>query len=377
MFLLGARHFTFIGRSGTDKPSAAKLVQDLTLAGATITVCRGSVADPEVVLKAIDDSTYAIGGVVQASMAIHVSLFMDMDNSTWHAGLVQKIQGTWNLHHALAQRDAKLDFFLMLSSITGSIGTATESNYCAANSFLDAFGSYRRSRGFPAVSLGLGMISEVGFLHENPETEAALLRKGVHPFTEAELLQIIDLSLSDLASPPSAAVDEGFGLEHQMQGHILTGLELHSFQKIRDQGFVRGVKVLEDPRCTYIAGAFAESSETAGDSGAEVGLKLPQAVRIALAENGDCAGPSEALLSAIKATVVKQVASLLLVGEEALAMDTLLADFGMESMLAAEFRSDMYRAFKVDVPFAILLEKRTQIHTVVETIGRMLLEQLQ
>lgn len=122
----------------------------------------------------------------------------------------------------------------MLSSITGSVGTATESNYGAANSFLDAFGSYRRSHGLPAVSLGLGMISEVGFLHENPEIEAALLRKGVHPFTEAELLQIIDISLSDFTSSISAAIDEGFGLEHQMQGHILTGLELHGFQKIRD-----------------------------------------------------------------------------------------------------------------------------------------------
>jgi hypothetical protein len=269
----------------------------------------------------------------------------------------------------------ELDFFLMLSSISGSVGTATESNYCAANAFLDAFGGYRRSHGLPAVSLGLGMISEVGFLHENPETEAALLRKGVHPFTEAELLQIIDISLSNFTSPPSAAVDEGFGLEHHMQGHILTGLELHGFQNIRNQGFVRGVKVLEDPRCTYIASAFLETSnDIEGDSNPDAGLKLPQAVRIAMAENGVSAEPSAVLLGAIRATVVKQIASLLLVGEEALAMDTPLANFGMESMLAAEFRSDMYRIFKVDVPFAILLDKRTQIHMVVDNVGRALLQ---
>lgn len=373
MFALGARNFTFIGRSGTTKPSAARLVDDLTRSGATITVVQGSVADLSVVQRAIDTSTHAIGGVVQASMAIHVSLFKNMDNATWHAGLVQKIQGTWNLHNALEGKDAELDFFLMLSSITGSVGTATESNYCAANSFLDAFGSYRRRRGLPAVALGLGMISEVGFLHENPETEAALLRKGVHPFTEAELLQIIDISLSDLPSPPQAAVDEGFGLEHQMQGHILTGLELHGFQKIRDQGFVRGTKVLEDPRCTYIAGAFAESAAETSVEAESDGLKLPHAVRVALAEtSGNAKEPSEALLSAIGATVITQISTLLLVPKEALGMDTLLADFGMESMLAAEFRSDMYRAFKVDVPFAILLERRTRIQTVVETIGRVL-----
>lgn len=297
-----------------------------------------------------------------------------MDNATWHAGLNQKIQGTWNLHHALEGRDSQLDFFLMLSSITGSVGTATESNYCAANSFLDAFGSYRRSLGLSGVALGLGMISEVGFLHENPETEAVLLRKGVHPFTESELLQIIDISLSNSSPEESAAIDDSFGLEHQMQGHILTGLELHGFQKIRDQGFVRGTKVLEDPRCTYIAGAFAENADTTeGDKSSNSASKLPHAVRVALGENSDHKEVGEALMEAIKATVVKQIASLLLVNQESLKKETLLADFGMESMLAAEFRSDMYRAFTVDVPFALLLDKRTNVAIVAETVGRSLL----
>jgi hypothetical protein len=85
MFLLGARHFIFIGRSGVDKPSAARLIKDLTSAGATIKVCRGSVADADVVQRAIHGASHAIGGVIQASMAIHVSLFKDMDNSAWHA----------------------------------------------------------------------------------------------------------------------------------------------------------------------------------------------------------------------------------------------------------------------------------------------------
>lgn len=74
MFQLGARHFTFLGRSGTDKAPAAQLVNDLTTAGAVVTVCRGSVADRAVVQSAVDSSTRPIGGVIQASMAIHVSL---------------------------------------------------------------------------------------------------------------------------------------------------------------------------------------------------------------------------------------------------------------------------------------------------------------
>ena len=56
----------------------------------------------------------------------------------------------------------------MTSSVSGSVGTATEGNYCAANYFLDIFARFLKSKGLPGISVGLGMISEVGYLHENP-----------------------------------------------------------------------------------------------------------------------------------------------------------------------------------------------------------------
>ena len=46
------------------------------------------------------------------------------------------------------------------------------------------------------------MISEVGYLHDNPEIEALLLRKGIQPINEDELLQIIDVSLSSQLTIP-------------------------------------------------------------------------------------------------------------------------------------------------------------------------------
>lgn len=102
-----------------------------------------------------------------------------MSCEQWHTGIGPKLIGTWNLHHAIQGRDQELEFFLMMSSIPGRVGTATKSNYCAANYFLDMFARYRRNLGLPATSLGLGMIFEVGYLHENPEIEAILLRKGI------------------------------------------------------------------------------------------------------------------------------------------------------------------------------------------------------
>ena len=67
------------------------------------------------------------------------ALRTSMTNEQWHTAVNPKVEGTWNIHNALLGKDAELDFFLMTSSISGSVGTATEANYCAGNYFLDLF----------------------------------------------------------------------------------------------------------------------------------------------------------------------------------------------------------------------------------------------
>ncbi|CAD6442030.1 5fd7581f-a946-47ba-91ea-832565a3a9f9 [Sclerotinia trifoliorum] len=52
-----------------------------------------------------------------------------------------------------------------------------------------------KPQGKKAVSVDLGMISDVDYFHENPEIEALLLRKGIRPLNGEESLQVIDLSL--------------------------------------------------------------------------------------------------------------------------------------------------------------------------------------
>lgn len=73
MLRRGARHFVFIGRTGTDKIAAKHLVSDLEESGAHVTVVRGDVANYVDVEQAVCKATRPIGGVVQAAMSIHVS----------------------------------------------------------------------------------------------------------------------------------------------------------------------------------------------------------------------------------------------------------------------------------------------------------------
>lgn len=49
------------------------------------------------------------------------SLFSSMTAEKWHAALGPKIKGTWNLHNAIRGQESGLEFFLMTSSLSGSI----------------------------------------------------------------------------------------------------------------------------------------------------------------------------------------------------------------------------------------------------------------
>ena len=117
----------------------------------------------------------------------------------------------------------------MTSSISGTVGTATESNYCSGNAFLDSFARFRNSLGLPAISVGLGMISEVGYLHEHPAIEALMRRKGIHAINEDELLQIIDLALTN-QHPTTGKLH----YDSLVSSHLLTGVEFIGLKAQRE-----------------------------------------------------------------------------------------------------------------------------------------------
>jgi aryl carrier-like protein len=245
-----------------------------------------------------------------------------MSGSQWQGGLRPKVRGTWNIHNSLISRDSHLDFFLLLSSVSGSVGTATESNYCAPNAFLDAFARFRRAQGKPAVAVGLGMISEVGYLHENADIGKLLVRKGIHPLSEGEFLQTIDLALS-----------RKLPYEDPRGAHVLTGLEPLSIRKLRQQGFEITNQFYSDSRAALLANAlFRERENDPGSAETETPLGNRERIR-------------------------KHFSALLLIPLERLDDKKPIAQYGMDSMVAAELRAWFWKTFEKDVSFLELLSK--------------------
>lgn len=214
-----------------------------------MTVVRGDVSN-------IDDVSHAlkackalgpVGGTVHAAMGLHEDLFGRMTNEGWQTGVRPKWLGAWNLHNLLND-EAGLEFFLLTSSMTGTVGVATESNYCAANAFLDAFAYWRRKQGKPCISVSLGMVSEVGYLHENPKIEALLLRRGIQPLNEDEFFQVVDLAISDAGCTPGEIT--------ATSSHILTGMETLGVRKLLEKGSTVTHTVMDDQRYAILSAAL-------------------------------------------------------------------------------------------------------------------------
>ena len=348
----GARKFAFLGRSGIEKTVAKNLVQDLEASGVECVVVKGDVCnaqDVDTVMSAAA-SRGEIGGVVQAAMGLNEAIFSVMPNNYWHTGIDPKVRGTWNLHNSLraSGHDSQLDFFLMTSSVSGSVGTATEANYCAGNHFLDLFARHLRGQGLPAVAVGLGMISEVGYLHENPEIEAMLLRKGIQAIDADELLQLIDLALSSSAT---------MGIHHAHDdlaaAHLLTGLEAFGLKELRKKGFEGSYPALDDPRANLLASALDGEADGSGQA-QDGNLPAEVAKRV---EGGQTL--AEAVLDHIRA----RFGNLVLLKYEAVDVKKCLAEYGMDSMIGAEFRTWFYQNLAVDVPLLMLLGKTCTLET--------------
>ncbi|KAL2802548.1 hypothetical protein BJX63DRAFT_440810 [Aspergillus granulosus] len=344
----GARKFAFLGRTGLDRATARELVQDLESLGAECRVVRGDICHaPDVEMVAAAAAELGpIGGVVQAAMGLNEALFSAMSNKFWHTGIDPKVHGTWHLHRSIEKHGSlsSLDFFLLTSSVSGSVGTATEGNYCAANHFLDQFARHLRSKGCPAVAVGLGMISEVGYLHENPEIEALLLRRGIQTIDADELIQLIDLAISS-----SSAMGISHAYDTLAASHILTGLEAAGLKELRRKGFEGSHPALEDPRAKLLIGPFSGGANAGSqDQGASDTGGLPSVVS-ALMQDG------HSLEQAVLAHIRRRFGNLVLLKYDDVDTRKPLAQYGMDSMIGAEFRTWFYQSLSVDVPLVMLL----------------------
>jgi NAD(P)-dependent dehydrogenase (short-subunit alcohol dehydrogenase family) len=226
----GAQSLIFINRSGMLNTPSVNVIKELRKQGVQVAIKACDIsneADLERVLHNLANCTPPIRGLIQAAMVLKDVHIENMELEDYHDVMGPKYHGTWNLHRNLP---TDLDFFLMLSSISGIIGNATQAAYAAGCTFMDSFAAYRKGLGLSAVSIDLGVITDVGYLAENKDLAEKMKQQGFHGTNRATLLSLIHVAISQ---PRCGITQMVTGLGQWREGGSLGDLDAPLFSHFR------------------------------------------------------------------------------------------------------------------------------------------------
>nr|POE88317.1 reducing polyketide synthase fub1 [Quercus suber] len=329
----GARHLAFMSRSGAASDAAKQTLQRLDDMGVNARAYACDTADKDALVKTLAtmaDEMPRIYGVIQGAMVLSDSIFSNMSFEKWTTAIRPKVQGSHNLHELLP---ADMDFFIMLSSLSGVCGSRGQANYAAGNTFQDALAHHRRARGLPATVLDLGMMAGFGFVEENKDnlgtaiqnTAQALRSLFVEPHEFYSILKSSITGYTDMDGsrmPVQASIGLGTG------------------------GMVRAAKIgdnwdwywLDDFKMSYLAHIDTMDASVVTDESANQ-------FRVALATTTSLAAAAEVVQEAL----IAKLAKAMMIPPGDIDVTKPISSYGVDSLVAVEVRNWVSREAKSDL----------------------------
>nr|WP_308401698.1 SDR family NAD(P)-dependent oxidoreductase [Streptomyces roseoverticillatus] len=205
------RRLLLASRRGAEAPGAAELEAELAAWGAEVTWAACDMADRDAVSGMLAGlGGHPLSGVVHTAGVLDDGVVASVTPERMREVFRPKVDAVLNLHDGTREMD--LAAFVVFSSVAGLVGSAGQASYAAANSFLDAFASYRRREGLPAISLAWGVWEQSGAMTDGlaEADRARMARSGVLPLPPEEGLRLFDAALaSDEAVLAPVRIDTG------------------------------------------------------------------------------------------------------------------------------------------------------------------------
>ncbi|RWA08359.1 hypothetical protein EKO27_g6749 [Xylaria grammica] len=188
----GAKYLIILSRSGATSQVAIELVSELRAKNVHVLTPRCDISTTP--------NLPPIKGCINATMVLQDSIFENMTHAQWSSTIRSKVNTSWNLHQLLPPN---LDYFILLSSISGIYGSPGQGNYAAGCTFQDALARHRTAAGHRAsVSLDLGWMRDDGVVRESVDYQRRLASTAnFNPVATADLLALLD-HYCDPALPP-------------------------------------------------------------------------------------------------------------------------------------------------------------------------------
>ena len=315
----GARQLAFMSRSGANRPEAAATLRWLEAREIDVSIYRADVCDYQAVKSCVEELGSRLGGVFQAAMVLQDTPLNKMTHQQWQTTVRPKVRGTYNLHNATL--GTPLDFFVCFSSASAVVGAMAQANYSAANTYLDALMSYRRGLGLKGTTMNCGMIVGVGAVAEDIALERIMKRIGYDAVNEEELLYQVEEAVVAQRDHllPTPGIDE-----HQtITGINLTRKDLYWASKPLLRNLYANLDILGD-------GAKASA-----------GKPLMGTLRDA--------ADSDERVSILTTAFIEKVSAVLGVATDIVQPGNPLSAYGLDSIVAIEFRKWFMKAISVDV----------------------------
>ncbi|HYJ85578.1 MAG TPA: SDR family NAD(P)-dependent oxidoreductase, partial [Pyrinomonadaceae bacterium] len=154
--------------------------------GASVLYVRADATDLTSMRGAVEQAKAfgPIRGVIHSALVLKDKTLETITEEEFRAALLPKVQGSVNLHLALAGE--ALDFMLFFSSAQSFSGNAGQSNYAAGCTFKDAFAHYlRQVVGYEVKTINWGYWGEVGVV-ASAEYNRRLAAQGVGSISTTE-----------------------------------------------------------------------------------------------------------------------------------------------------------------------------------------------
>ncbi|KAE8851971.1 hypothetical protein HRS9122_02258 [Pyrenophora teres f. teres] len=320
----GAKHLILPSRSlveGTDC-ARSQFVNELRTQGAIVhaPVCDiANASQLESTLVSLS-SMPQVAGCIQAAMSMQDSSFAKMTIAQWHESLAPKVSGSWNLHTLLPRN---LDFFVMLSSSTGIMGSFGQANYTAGNTYQDNLALHRLRNGQRAHTLALSMVTGVGYVAQNEQVQSLLRVRGM----------LEEVSLNDIYALLRFCCDAERVDSSTIGPNIITPLtlpaDLRALNIVAPLGSTRPIYHYLDTLPARITPSPASQNSTSH-----------------LLSSATClAQATDIVVSAIQT----QLSSLLVVSKEDIDPQKAIYRYGVDSLVAVEMRNWFSKAVGADV----------------------------
>ncbi|MBU6398819.1 MAG: SDR family NAD(P)-dependent oxidoreductase [Verrucomicrobia bacterium] len=232
----GAR-VVLAGRSSLGAEKLARL-ERLRAEGAAVEYIEADISKAGEAERLVESTVRRHGGIhgiIHAAGILRDGLAREKSRSDFEAVLAPKVAGTWHL--VQAARRLKLDAQVFFSSMAGEFGNIGQSDYAAANAFMDRFAAWwsERGQGGVVVSINWPWWREGGMPLAEGRREWIETASGLKPLATDDGLAALETAL--IAGLPQLAVLPGTPTSEQAtapKAMVPSRADIASIQSVKE-----------------------------------------------------------------------------------------------------------------------------------------------